>query len=273
MAIKETSMKVILITGISSGLGLAIAERLVKCNYSVYGTTRKEIVPISGINHLIMDVTSSESINQAIEKILVKEGRIDVLINNAGMGIAGPVELTGIDDIQLQLNVNFLGVVRVTQAVLPIMRQQSKGMIISISSIGGLIGLPFQGFYSASKFAIEGFCQSLYHEVKNNNIKVVVINPGDFATHFTANRIYTREKDCHTFYQDYSQTLLRIKCNEQKGLCPEILAKKIEKLIKRTNPSTRYIIATPMQKASVYLKTLIPEKLFLKIISRYYFHG
>lgn len=272
MAIKEISVKVVLITGVSSGLGLSIAQRLAKCNYSVYGTTREEIATIPGITYLRMDVTSSESINQAVKKILLKEGRIDVLINNAGMGIAGPAEFTGIADIQLQMNVNFLGVVRVTQAVLPIMRQQSKGMIISISSIGGLIGLPFQGFYSASKFALEGFCQSLYHEVKPYNIKVVVVNPGDFATHFTSNRTYISEKDCNTFYQEYPKALSITKYNEQNGLCPEILAKKIEKFIKKDTPSIRYIIASPMQKASIYLKNLIPERLFLKLISRYYFH-
>lgn len=263
-------MKVVLITGISSGFGLAIAQRLAKSNYRVYGTVRREVDPIPGVNYLSMDVVSGESVKQAVDELYQKEGCIDVLINNAGIGITGPIEFTDIADVQYQMDVNFLGVVGVTQAVLPIMRKQSKGLIITISSIGGLISLPFQGFYSASKFALEGFCQALYHEVKPFNIKVVVVNPGDFNTQFTSNRKHIGKDKSNTIYRAFRKVLSVIELDEKNGLQPEVLAGKIEKIIRKRNPSTRYIIALPLQKVSVFLKRIIPEKFFFRIIGKYY---
>ncbi len=263
-------MKVVLITGISSGFGFAIAQLLAKGNYRVYGTVRKKVDLIPNVNYLYMDVTSDESVKQAVEEVHKKEGRIDVLINNAGIGIAAPLEFTKITDIQYLMNVNFLGAVRVTQAVLPIMRKQSSGLIICISSIGGLIGLPFQGIYSASKFAIEGFCQALYQEVKQFNIKVIAINPGDFATHFTANRLSTEKENLKAVYPNFGNALSKIEHDEKNGLHPNVLAKKIEKIIRKKNIPLRHVIASPLQKLSVFLKRLLPEKLFYWIISKYY---
>lgn len=266
-------MKVVLITGISSGFGLAIAQRLAMSNYKVYGTVRRETEHIPGVNYLYMNVVSSESVIQAVDNLYQKEGRIDVLINNAGMGVAAPLELAALSDIHNQLNVNFLGAVRVTQAVLPIMRRQAGGLIISISSIGGLIGLPFQGYYSASKFALEGFCQALYHEVKPFNIKVVIVNPGDFATSFTSNRKIPDMGDILAMYPTSHNAMSVIEHDEQNGLQPEVLSIKIERIIRKRNPSPRYVIASPLQKASVFLKQWLPERVFLWMIGKYYHIG
>lgn len=263
-------MKVVLITGISTGFGFAIAQRLAKGNYRVYGTVRREVDPLPNVNYIYMDVVSDESVKQAIDRVYQKEGRIDVLINNAGVGIAAPLEFTKIDDIQYLMEVNFIGVVRVTQSVLPIMRKQSDGLIITISSIGGLIGLPYQGIYSASKFALEGFCQALYSEVKQFNIKVLVINPGDFSTQFTANRKCPENDDLKEVYQTFRKTLSLIEQDEKNGLHPELLANRIEKLISKKSKPTRLIIALPLQKVSVFLKRILPEKVFLWIIKKHY---
>ncbi len=263
-------MKVVLITGISSGFGFAIAQRLAKGNYRVYGTVRKEIDLIPNVNYLYMDVVSDESVKQAIDEVQQKEGRIDVLINNAGVGIAAPLEFTKITDIKYLMDVNFLGAVRVIQTVLPIMRKQSSGLIISISSIGGLIGLPYQGIYSAGKFALEGFCQALYHEVRQFNIKVLIINPGDFATRFTANRLCAEKDDSTAVYPNFGKTLSKIEQDEKNGLHPDELAKRIERLISKKNAPVRHVIASPLQKFSVFLKRILPEKLFYRIISKYY---
>ncbi len=263
-------MKVVLITGISSGFGKQTAQLLALNGYKVYGTVRKDTDKIDNVNYIYLDVTSETSIMKAVQDIYKNEGRIDVLINNAGIGIAAPIEYTEITEIEKIMDVNFMGAVRMTKAVLPIMRKQSSGHIISISSIGGVIGLPFQGVYSASKFAMEGFFQALYNEVKPFNIKVSLINPGDFNTEFTSNRPQVNKEDFDTIYSQYNKTISIIEKDESNGLKPELLAKSILKMISKKNPPLSQIIATPIQKFSVYLKRILPAKIFYSIIDDYY---
>lgn len=263
-------MKVVLITGVSSGFGRAIALRLANKEFKVYGTVRRKVDPIPGVSYLNMDVTSRESVEKAVGEVYGKEGRIDVLISNAGMGIAGPLEFTSIDDVQHQMDVNFLGMVRVVQAVLPIMRNQKGGRIICISSIAGLIGLPFQGVYSASKFAIEGYCLALRTEVRPHNVEVVLVNPGDFSTSFTRNRSVVDSSEAKEAYPNYIKTMKVVEQEENRGLSPEFLAKKIEKIINRKKCPTRCVVATPVQRASVFIKRILPEGLFYRIIQKYY---
>jgi len=180
--------KVILITGISSGFGKETARMLAENGHKVYGTIRKKAVSDTPVHYLKMDLTDIESIKTAVSDVLKKEGKIDILINNAGMHSGGPIETSPIETISLQMETNFIGMVNVIREVLPAMRQQGGGTIINFSSIGGLMGLPFQAFYSASKFAIEGFSEALRMEVNQFNIKIILINPGDFHTSNTANR-------------------------------------------------------------------------------------
>lgn len=262
--------KVIFITGISSGFGRAIAVELAKSEHKIYGSIRNDVEPIPKINYVHMDVTDMSSIEQAVKEIYEKEGRIDVLINNAGIGIGGPIELTNIKDAQYQMDVNFFGVFRVTQAVLPLLRKQKEGVIICISSIGGLMGIPFQGLYSASKFAIEGYCQSLSLELKPHNIRVVLINPGDFSTSFTSNRKIVDNPEIKLTYPQFYNTLSKIMSDENNGPKPEILARKIGKIIDKKKPAFRYVIASPLQKFSVSLKKVLPETWFAAILEKYY---
>jgi len=177
--------KVVFITGISSGFGKSIAEYLSQKGYVIYGTSRKAVEGNDRINVLKVDVIDVVSVKAAVQNVILKEGRIDVLINNAGMGISGPIEFSSVENIKLQMDTNFMGMVNVIQSVLPVMRKQGEGTIVNISSIGGLMGLPYQGFYAASKFAIEGLSEALRMELKPFHIKVVVIRPGDFFTSFT----------------------------------------------------------------------------------------
>ena len=158
--------KVVFITGISSGFGKSIAEYLSQKDFVIYGTSRKTIEGKNRINVLNVDVTDVVSVKSAVETVIKKEGRIDVLINNAGMGVSGPIEYSSIEGIKLQMDTNFMGMVNMIQSVLPAMRNQGAGTIVNISSIGGMMGLPFQGFYSASKFAIEGMSEALRMELK-----------------------------------------------------------------------------------------------------------
>ena len=181
--------KVVLITGVSSGFGKAISEILSANGYIVYGLSRRQAEDLKGsIKILKADVTDALSVKNAVSALLAREGKIDILINNAGMGISGSIEDCSHEDIHLQMSTNFLGYVNMIQSVLPSMRKQGEGTIVNISSIGGLMGLPYQGFYAASKFAVEGLSESLRMELIPYHIKVIVIQPGDFFTSFTANR-------------------------------------------------------------------------------------
>ena len=159
--------KVVLITGISSGFGLESARMLAETGYTVYGTVRREVEPIPGVHYLNADVRDAESVKRAVDTVIAEQGHIDMLVNNAGMGIGGPIEFTPDEEIELQMDTNFMGMVRFSKAVLPHMRTRKFGKIVFLSSIGGLMGLPFQGFYSASKFAIEGYAEALRMEVHN----------------------------------------------------------------------------------------------------------
>ena len=187
--------------------------------------------------------------------------RIDVLINNAGMHSGGPIETIPLETIKLQMDTNFLGMVNVIREVLPAMRKQGGGTIINFSSIGGLMGLPYQAFYSASKFAIEGFSEALRMEVKHFNINVVLINPGDFKTSNSSNRRnFLAPTDEHDpYHEQFLKTLAIIESDEGNGWAPEVLAKKIVKIVECKKPRQRYIIGSFEQKLAVSLKYILPK--------------
>jgi len=264
--------KVILITGISSGFGKQTARLLAEKGHKVYGTVRKVTETDNGVTSLIMDLMNYDSVKQAVSSVIQKEGRIDILINNAGMHTGGPIETSPSENNKLQMDTNFMGMVNLTREVLPVMRKQGGGTIINFSSIGGLMGLPFQGFYSAGKFAIEGFSEALRMEVRQFKIKIVLINPGDFHTSNSANRrnflAPTDAKD--PYNEQYLKTMAIIEKDEANGWEPVILAKKLVNIVECKNPHNRYIIASFEQKLAVALKYILPGKLFGMILEDHY---
>lgn len=260
----------ILITGITSGLGKAMAERLSREGHCVYGTFRRDCETIPGVHYLKADVRDEKSVKTAVSSMIENEGYIDVFINNAGMGIGGPLQCLPPDLVSKQMDVNYMGFVRFLRYLLPHMTARRQGKIICISSIGGLIGLPYQGAYSASKFAIEGYCESLRMELKHFNISVTTVNPGDFATSFTSNRIKATDDDVMQLYPGYIKSMESIEHDENSGLDPCKLARKISRILKKHHPSARYIVATPVQKMSILLKMILPRKTFERIIASYY---
>ena len=262
--------KVILITGASSGFGRETAHLLAQKGHIVYGTSRKPLGdPL--INTLQMDGRQPETIQNAVNQILEKEGRIDVLINNAGMGIGGSIELATEEEVQLQMGTNFFGMTNVCKCVLPVFRKQRSGKIINLSSIGGVMGLPYQGYYSASKFAIEGYSEALAAEVKGFGISVSLVEPGDFATNFTASR---KNSEATLNDPDYGESFRRslslIEKEENGGLKPVVLAKKICKIVDTGKPKFRYVVANFEQKLSVLLKKIVSGNMFIGILRDYY---
>ncbi len=263
--------KVVFITGISSGFGRKTAELLAAKGHIVYGTVRKETEIQTGINLLKMDLTDQISIQEAVSSVIQKEGKIDVLINNAGMHTGGSIETTPIEYARMQMDTNVMGLVYMLREVLPVMRKQQSGTIINFSSIGGLMGLPFQGFYSASKFAIEGISEALRMELKQFNIKVVVINPGDFHTSNTVNRRgFLAKQPGDPYAEQFAKSLSIIEKDENGGWPPEVLARKLVKIVESKNPCHRYIIATLEQKLAVVLKQALPSAWFMKILAPHY---
>jgi NAD(P)-dependent dehydrogenase (short-subunit alcohol dehydrogenase family) len=264
--------KVIFITGISSGFGKQTAELLAANGHTVYGTVRRETEISSSVNSLNLDLTNIDSIRKAVQTVVQKEGRIDVLINNAGMHIGGPIETSPIEYIRLQIDTNFIGTVNLTKEVLPVMRSNGGGTIINFSSIGGLLGLPFQGIYSAAKFAIEGFSEALRMEVRPFNIRVVLINPSDFRTNNTANRrnFLAPTGPDDPYNKQFEKTLAAIEKDEANGWEPVILARKIVKIVNCKNPRQRYVIATSLSKLAIALKHILPGKLFSRLLGYFY---
>lgn len=263
--------KVVFITGISSGFGKQTSSYLAQKGYTVYGTVRAECEHDPLVKVLQMDVTDQSAVEKCIGLVLENEGRIDVLINNAGMHTGGAIEVTPNSHISAQMETNFMGAVHTIKAVLPAMRNQGSGTIINISSIGGLMGLPFQGYYSACKFAIEGFSEALRMELKQFKIKVIVINPGDFHTNNTKNRknVFTAVNN-DSYKEQFSKSLTVIEHDENNGWKPEVLAHKIYRILEKKSPANRYVIASMEQKLAVLLKRLLPGKWFAQILGSHY---
>ena len=261
---------IILITGISSGFGRAMAEKLSSCGHKVYGTYRTLRERLENVTYIQADVTVDSQVEAVVTEVLEAEGRIDVFINNAGIGFGGPLEFATVEQARAQMDVNWLGMVRFMNRIIPVMRKQGGGRILCFSSIGGLMGLPFQGLYSSSKFAIEGYCEALRLETKDFGIKISVIEPGDFATSFTSQRRSSSSPEIHSAYPKYARALASIEQDENSGLKAEYLAKKIERIVKSAHPACRYVIASPLQKLSVFAKRVLPAKWFARILALYY---
>ena len=265
------SEKVILITGTSSGFGKVCAEYLSQKGYKIYGTGRKPNQETKLYEIIQMDVNDDISVKQGINHILDKEGRLDVVVNNAGIGIAGSVEDTSIEEIKLQFETNFFGVLRVCREVLPVMRKQKSGYIINIGSITGLIGVPFQGAYSASKSALQVLTEVLRMEVKPFGIHVVIIEPGDFNTGFTKSRIKTKQSQINPIYSErFKKALHTMEEDEIKGSDSRKIAVLVDYIINHSSPRLRYMVGPVLERFAVHLRKFIPSKLFERIIMKNY---
>ena len=263
--------KVILITGASSGIGKSIATFLQQKGYKVFGTSRnpKNIESFS-FELIALDVLKVDTIEKAVAYIIKKEGRLDVLINNAGMGITGPIEDTPTDEMRAVFNTNLFGAIDVMKAVLPQMRAQEAGMILNVTSIAGYMGLPFRGLYSATKGALELVTETVSMEVKSFGIKVVNVAPGDFATNIAAGRYHTPVFENSAYKETYQANLDLIDAHVEGGMDPLEMAKTVYKIINSDNPKLHYKVGGFMEKFSIVLKRILPDRIYEKILMNHY---
>ncbi len=262
--------KTVFITGASSGIGKSIAMYLHDRGYVVYGTSRNPEKVDVPFHMVALDVTDETSIKNAVEDVVTKAGKIDVLINNAGKGITGPIEDTPTDEMRGNFNTNFFGVIDVIKAVLPHMRKQQSGMIINTTSIAGYMGLPFRGIYSASKGALELVTEALSMEVKSFGVKVVNIAPGDFATNIAAGRYHTPVFENSAYKEKYAENLALMNTHVDSGADPILMAKAIHQIIENKNPNIHYKVGGFMEKFSVVLKRVLPDKVYEKLLMNHY---
>lgn len=271
MSQPKPSHPIVLITGARTGIGRACADLLTQQGCRVYGTSRHPPDTEFNFTMLKMDVNATSSVEAGVDMLLEREGRLDVVINNAGFGYGGAVEDTAIEEAKATFETNLFGVLRVCQAVLPTMRAQHNGLIVNVSSVGGRIGLPFQGLYSASKFALEGMTEALRMEVKHLGIDVVLIEPGDIRTDFTENRRPVAATMSTSAYADqYRETISRVEDDERHGSPPTRVAHVVWRVIRARNPKPRYIAGRLHEKAAVWVKRWLPDAWFEWILMKNY---
>lgn len=252
----------VIVTGASSGLGQAIATCLHRSGFTVFGTSRapaQEKAP-AGYAMLAMDVTDEASVAQAIDAVVARAGGLDAVISNAGMGIAGSLEETSVAEAQRQFDTNFFGNHRVVRAALPHLRRQPLAHLVMIGSIAGLIGVPFQGMYSATKFALEGYCEALRLELRGGPVKASLLEPGDFATGFTSARqriaAATPDSPYHTAFEGALRVIER---EERDGADPALMGEAVLALLADTDPPVRRAVTGPAQAGLGRIKQEMSE--------------
>ena len=262
--------KIILITGASSGIGKSISLFLTSKGYKVYGTCRNpNNYDISEYELLKCDITSNIDIKNTINHILNIESRIDVLINNAGIGITGPLEETSESDIKSAFQTNLLGPIAIIKECIPSMRDHNSGLIINITSILGYFGIPFRGVYCATKSSLEIIGEVFSMELKKFNINVVNVAPGDFKTNIASRRIDSKSHHYSKYTDDYAKSLISANKHVDNAWTPEIISKLIYKIINSKNPKIHYRVGQFIQKFSIILKNILPDRLYEKILLKY----
>ena len=263
--------KVVLITGASSGIGHSIATFLFERGYKVYGTSRSiKNVRDFPFEIVVLDVLQLNTITEAVSSIINKEGRLDVLVNNAGMGITGSIEDTPTDEMRAVFNTNLFGAIDVMKSVLPQMRKQKSGIIINVTSIAGYMGLPFRGVYSATKGALEIITEAASMEVKNFGIKVVNVAPGDFATNIAAGRYHTPVFENSSYKKKYQANLDLMNSHVDDGMDPLEMAKAVFKIIHTKKPKIHYKVGGFMEKFSIVLKRILPDRVYESLLMKHY---
>jgi len=258
---KQQARPVAIVTGASGGIGEAAARALHAGGYRVFGTSRRaRATDAAGIEYLACDVTSDDSVQAAVRDVLATAGRIDLLVNNAGVGLVAGAEESSLQQAKSLFDVNVFGLIRMTKAVLPIMRQQRAGRIVNISSVMGLIPAPFMALYSASKHAVEGYSESLDHEVRSSGVRVVLVEPAYTRTAFEGN-VYQADQQLDV-YQSARANAEGVLRDEMKTAdTPELVASAVVKASTAANPQRRYAAGKMARQVSL-LRRFVPASAF-----------
>jgi NAD(P)-dependent dehydrogenase (short-subunit alcohol dehydrogenase family) len=262
--------RVILVTGASSGIGLACATHLQQRGYRVFGANRRPRAD-APFSTLRIDVTDEQSVQDGVEAIVQQAGRLDGVINCAGMGYAGAVEDHSPAEAQEQLDTDFFGMFRVCRAVLPVMRAQRAGYIVNVGSIGGMVGLPFTGLYSAAEFAVTGLTEALRFEARPFGIRVTLIRAGDVRTGFTDSRRHTQAARRGSAYAaQFHTTLSILEKDERSGIAPIKVARLAEKIITTPAPRGVYTVGPIFEVFAAYARPFVPARFFEWAVRQYY---
>ena len=265
---------VAIVTGSSSGIGYEVCKQLLDKGYKVYGISRRSLAP-EGVTTFCADVSDEAAIRSAIDEIAHLEGRIDLLIANAGMGISGPVELATQEDSRRIMDVNFFGEVYAAQAVLPYMRAQKSGTIVFTSSVAAPIAIPYQAFYSASKSAINSVAMALRNEVRDYGIQVTVVMPGDARTGFTDARVKNHTGDGTTSanpsssYPRCDRAVASMERDERNGIPAAKVASVIVRAASKRKPAP-YYVAGFKYRLLLMLYNILPKRVAVWLVGKFY---
>ena len=265
---KQQDGRVAIVTGASGGIGEATALALARAGYRVFGTGRKPAQSkTAGVEYLVCDVTSDASVEAAFSEVLAKAGRIDLLVNNAGAGLMGGAEESSIDQAKSLFDVNLFGVMRTTKAVLPVMRRQRRGRIVNISSVMGLIPAPYMAVYASSKHALEGYSESLDHEIRDAGIRVVIVEPAYTRTSFEGNLIQADQQlDAYKSARSNAEAVMRDVMNSTAD-SPDVVAETVLKACTTANPRSRYAAGKMARQVSL-LRRFVPAFAFAKSLRK-----
>jgi NAD(P)-dependent dehydrogenase (short-subunit alcohol dehydrogenase family) len=259
-------MKVALVTGVSSGIGQATAARLAQIGFRTFGTVRSDAAPQPQVEFLRLDVSDSGSVNAGVAAVLERAGRIDVLVNSAGAALISAAEETTLDEARALFETNFFGIMRMTQAVLPAMRAQRSGRIINISSVLGFLPAPFMSIYAATKHAVEGYSESLDHEVRNFGVHVIAVEPGFTRTNLGRHGP-TAQQMMSEYADDRERVLARVQGNIERGADPALIADVVARAATARAPALHYQ-AGPGARLLRILRSVAPSSVLDKGIRK-----